>query len=79
MLNPFKQPWTWWFEWGITAVLIVGVVLTSFNIYPLNIYLLMIGNFGWVVQAILWRKASLFVVQMVITVIYLVGIINSLL
>lgn len=79
MLNPLMQPWTWWFEWSITAVLIVGVILTSFNIYPLNIYFLLIGNFGWVLQAVIWRKASLFIVQLVISVIYLVGIINYLL
>lgn len=78
-INIFNKPWTWWFEWSITALLILGVILTSFNIYPLNIYILLISNFGWVVQAILWRKTSLFVVQLVVTAIYVIGIINSLL
>jgi hypothetical protein len=77
MVNPLQQPWTWWFEWGITALLIAGVILTSFNIYPLNIYILLVSNFGWVVQAILWRKTSLFIVQLVVTVIYVIGIINT--
>lgn len=77
MFNPLRQPWQWWFEWGITFLLIAGVVLTSFNIYPLNIYILLVSNLGWVIQAMLWRKASLFVVQLVITVIYIIGIINS--
>ena len=76
MINPLRQPWQWWFEWGITALLIVGVILTSFNIYPLNIYILLVSNFGWVIQAVLWRKTSLFIVQLVVTIIYVVGIIN---
>jgi hypothetical protein len=46
-------------------------------VYPLNIWILMISNVGWVIQAVLWRKTSLFVVQLVITIIYLVGIVNS--
>ena len=77
MIHWLRKPWQFWFEWGITALLIAGVVLTSFNVYPLNIWILMISNVGWVIQAVLWRKTSLFVVQLVITIIYLVGIINS--
>jgi hypothetical protein len=79
MINPLRQPWQWWFEWGITALLIAGVILTSFNIYPLNIYILLVSNLGWVIQAVMWRKTSLFVVQLVVTMIYVIGIINTLL
>jgi len=79
MINPLRQPWQWWFEWGITALLIAGMILTSFNIYPLNIYILLVSNLGWVIQAVMWRKTSLFVVQLVVTMIYVIGIINTLL
>ena len=70
------QPWTWWFEWGITTLLILGVILTSFNIYPVNLYVLLISNVGWMIQAVMWHKASLFVVQAVITLIYAAGILD---
>ena len=69
-----NKPWQFWFEWGITALLIVGVILTSFNIYPVNLYVLLISNLGWVIQAVLWKKTSLFIVQLVITIIYIAGI-----
>ena len=72
-----RQPWTWWFEWSITALLIAGVVLTSFNIYPVNLYVLLVSNIGWMIQAVFWHKHSLFVVQGVITAIYVVGIIDT--
>jgi hypothetical protein len=71
-----NKPWEFWFEWGITALLIVGVILTSFNIYPLNLYVLLISNLGWVIQAVLWKKTSLFIVQLVITIIYIAGILK---
>jgi hypothetical protein len=77
MSNPPLFSNSWWFEWGITALLIVGVILTSFNIYPLNLYVLLISNLGWVIQALIWRKSSLFVVQSVVTGIYVIGIANT--
>lgn len=63
-------------EWGITVTLIVGVALTSFNIYPLNLWVSMIGNVGWLYLGYIWRKWSLFVVQLIITAIYIVGLVN---
>jgi hypothetical protein len=77
MSNPPLLSGLWWFEWGITALLIAGVILTSFNVYPLNLYVLLISNLGWVIQALIWRKSSLFVVQAVVTAIYVMGIINT--
>lgn len=65
-----RQPWAGIFEWSITAILIIGAVLTSLNIYPLNIWFLFVSNLGWAIQAIIWRKYSLLTVQTVITVIY---------
>lgn len=71
-----NKPWQFWFEWTCTALLIFGVVLTSFNIYPLNLYVLLVGNAVWMVLAWIWKKYSLLVVQTVITLIYVVGIVN---
>jgi hypothetical protein len=77
MIKLFRQPWTFWFEWGITALLIIGAVLTSLNIYPLNIWFLFLSNLGWAIQAIMWKKYSLLTVQTVITIIYLPPLIKS--
>ncbi len=63
-------------EWGITITLIVGVALTSFNIFPLNLWISMIGNIGWLYLGYVWRKWSLFVVQLVITAIYIIGLVS---
>lgn len=77
MIRRIRQPWTFWFEWSITAILIAGAVLTSMNIYPANIWFLFTANLGWAVQAIMWRKWSLLTVQTVITIIYLPPVIQS--
>lgn len=71
-----KQGWEFYFEWASTVVLIVGVALTSFNIYPLNVWLSLLGNLGWMVLGYLWRKWSLFIVELIIVAIYIGGIYN---
>jgi len=64
------------FEWLCSIVLLAGVALTSFNIFPLNLWVLFFGNLGWVILGWIWRKWSLIAMQVVITLIYVVGIIK---
>lgn len=65
-----------WTEWGSTAILIVGVVLTSFNIFPLNVYFSLAGNVGWAIVSVAWRKWSLLAIQAIVSLIYFVGLFN---
>jgi hypothetical protein len=65
-------------EWTSTAVLLVGVYLTAVNIYPMNVYISLLGNFGWLVVAIIWRKWSLLTVQLVIVALYMYGMLTTL-
>lgn len=73
-----EQTWEFWLEWISTLILIAGVVLTSFNIYPLNIWLSLAGNAGWLALGYIWRKWSLFTVELIIVIIYIGGIYNIL-
>lgn len=68
---------TWWLEWISTVVLIMGVALTAFNIYPANIYVCLVGNLLWLATAFIWNKWSLVIVEFIIVIIYLVGIFNT--
>jgi len=66
----------WWtsIEWAATVTLILGVALTSWNIYPLNIYISALGNFLWLLMALHWKKWSLITIQVFIIVIYVGGV-----
>jgi len=66
----------WCMEWGSTLLLLVGVALTSFNIFPLNLYVCLAANAGWTVMGIIWKKWSLLIVQAVVSAIYIVGLAN---
>lgn len=64
------------FEWLATAVLIIGVALTAWNIYPSNIYFSLLGNLMWLYLGFTWKKWSLVSVQLLITILYIGGLIN---
>jgi hypothetical protein len=77
MITQFNKYWSMVFEWSITVILIIGAILTSLNVYPLNIWFLFVSNLGWAIQAMLWSKYSLLIVQTTITVIYIPPLIKS--
>lgn len=60
-------------EWVSTVILMIGVWLTAINYYPLNIVFSLLGNFGWLIVAIMWRKLSLITIQLVVSLLYIVG------
>lgn len=68
----------WWTftEWAATITLILGVALTSWNVYPANIYMSTVGNFLWLLMALHWKKWSLITIQVFIILLYAGGIIN---
>jgi hypothetical protein len=63
-------------EWAATITLIVAVALTSWNVYPANIYMSAVGNFLWLLMALHWKKLSLIIIQAFILILYLAGVVN---
>lgn len=62
-------------KWLGTTLCLIGIALTSFNIYPANIFFGMIGSGMWTLAGVLQNDAPLVLVEAVATVIYLFGII----
>jgi hypothetical protein len=56
-----------------TITLILGVALTSLDIYPANIYMSALGNLFWLFMGIHWKKWSLILIEAFIIIIYLFG------
>lgn len=61
-----------------TTTLIVGVAFNSWNVYPLNLYVNILGNFLWFLLALHWRKVSLLVIQVVVLGLYVAGTVKVL-
>jgi len=65
-------------KWVSSLVIIAGVALTASNIYPLNLYMQLVGIIGWLVVALAWHDRSLIMLNTVAALIFTSGIIASL-
>ncbi len=55
----------WYIKWVASFVLIVGVILTSNNVFPANLIFHALGMFGWFIVGILWNDRALIVINAV--------------
>jgi hypothetical protein len=63
-------------RWTGTILCLIGIALTSLNIYPLNLIFGLIGSFLWTVQGYIYRDNALLLVELVAVLIYLAGIVK---
>ena len=65
----------WYIKWIASVFLIAGVILTSDNIYPLNLFFHAAGMFGWFIVSILWNDRALLVINAVSLAILINGLV----
>ena len=63
-------------KWAGTILCLCGIGLTSFNIYPANVVLSLIGSTLWTIAAIIQRDKPLFLVEAVAVLFYIAGLIT---
>ena len=66
----------WYIKWIASVILVGGVILTSNNIYPLNLVVHAIGMFGWFIVAIIWNDRALLVINAVSLVLLINGLVS---
>ena len=62
-------------KWTGTVLCLIGIALTSFNVYPINIYLGFIGSALWAYAGYKQKDYALFLVEFVAVVMYAMGVI----
>lgn len=62
-------------KWLGTLLCLTGICLTSFNIYPINIVLSLIGSALWTWAGWAQKDIPLFLVEAVAVVFYIAGVI----
>ena len=65
-------------KWLGTILCLAGIALTSFNIYPINIVLSLVGSVLWTLAGWLQKDVPLFLVEAVAVVFYIAGAITFL-
>ena len=63
-------------KWAGTILCLMGIGLTSFNIYPLNIFLSLMGSGLWTYAGYLQKDKPLFLVEFVAVLMYVSGVIS---
>lgn len=61
-------------KWLGTILCLIGIALTSYNIYPINLLFGLIGSFLWTVEGYIAKDYALFTVELVAVLMYLGGI-----
>ena len=61
-------------RWLATAITLVGALLTSLDIHPVNIYLLNFASVLWTIWSIRVKENSLIVVNIGMLAIYTMGL-----
>jgi len=63
------------FKWIGTILCLIGIALTSVNIYPLNIFLSLIGSGIWTLAGIYQRDMPLILVEAAAVAMYFFGVV----
>ena len=62
-------------KWYGTTLCLIGIALTSFNVYPLNILFGFVGSGLWTVAGYVQDDAPLVIVEFVATALYAAGLV----
>ena len=63
-------------KWFGSTLLLIGLCFTSFNVYPLNLYFMIIGTGTWVLVSYYWKDYALMLLNATSFVISVSGLIN---
>jgi hypothetical protein len=63
-------------KWLGTILCLLGIALTSFNIYPANLILSFIGSALWTLAGFIQRDVPLMLVEFVAVILYFIGIVT---
>ena len=71
-----KGDLSWYIKWVSSVFIIVGMALTSANIFPVNIIVHGIGVTGWLIVGMLWHDRDLIFLNAVAIFVYASGLLN---
>ena len=67
---------SWYIKWTGSLFLIVAMMMTSANVFPLNLYVALVGMVAWLVVGILWHDRALIFLNGVAIFMFSSGILN---
>ena len=71
-----KGDLSWYIKWASSITLIIAMLFTSANMFPINLWIANIGFIGWTIVGMLWHDRALIVLNSISLAIYSLGILN---
>ena len=71
-----KGDLSWYVKWVSSIIIIFGMVLSSANIYPMNIWVHMFGVTGWLIVGMLWHDRALIFLNGIAIFVFASGLVN---
>ena len=71
-----KGDLSWYIKWVSSIFIIMGMALTSANLFPINIIIHGIGVTGWLIVGMLWHDRALIFLNAVAIFVYVTGLLN---
>ena len=71
-----KGDLSWYIKWVSSVIIIVGMIMSSVNFFPYNLFIHFIGVSRWFVVGLLWNDRSLILLNGIAMVIFSIGIMN---
>ena len=66
----------WYIKWVASAIILVGMCLTSIYMIPYNLFFHFVGVMGGLIVGVMWHDRALMVVNAVAAMIFFMGILN---
>ena len=67
---------SWYIKWASSITLIIAMMFTAVELFPLNMFIANIGFIGCLIVSMLWHDRSLIVLNAISLAIYSMGILN---
>ena len=67
---------SWYIKWISSVIILIGMMLTSLEMAPYNLYLHLIGVSGWFVVGMLWHDRALIFLNAVAIAVFIMGIVK---
>ena len=67
---------SWYIKWFSSVTLIIAMMFTAVEMFPVNLFIANVGFIGWLVVGMLWHDRALIVLNSISLAIYTLGIFN---
>ena len=64
-------------KWLASIVQIFGYTVTALHLTPLNMYLFLVGIFGWLVVGLLWNDRAIILIHVIALAAMVFGLVNG--